>query len=88
VLDTIWQKDIQQPGKATCPKCSSLCDYGTAGIINLVKTHLDKEGCMTAQARKDKQPHRNGSLSSFCKEKAAPIAKFLKPTVRAPSPIQ
>jgi hypothetical protein len=38
-------------------KCSSLCGYrshGTAGIINLVKTHLDKEGCMTAQAKKDK----------------------------------
>ncbi|KAJ7803400.1 hypothetical protein B0H14DRAFT_2613343 [Mycena olivaceomarginata] len=52
-------KDIQQPGKATCPKCSSFHSYRTAGIINLVKTHLDKEGCMTAQAKKEKQPCKN-----------------------------
>ncbi|KAJ7825090.1 hypothetical protein B0H14DRAFT_2596753 [Mycena olivaceomarginata] len=52
-------KNIQQPGKATCHKCSSLHGYGTAGIINLVKTHLDKEWCMTAQAKKDKQPRKN-----------------------------
>jgi hypothetical protein len=59
VLDAIWQKDVQQLGKATCPKCSSLHGYGTVGIINLVKTHLNKEGCMTAQAKKDKWQHKN-----------------------------
>ncbi|KAJ7354195.1 hypothetical protein DFH08DRAFT_804113 [Mycena albidolilacea] len=58
-LDTIWQKDVQQLGKATCHKCSSLHSYRTMGIVNLVKTHLDKEGCMTAQAKKDKQLHKN-----------------------------
>jgi hypothetical protein len=67
-------------------KCSSLCGYGsheTVGIINLVKTHLDKQGCMTAQAKKDKQSGKHSSLSSFFKEKAAQIAKFPRVTVRA-----
>jgi hypothetical protein len=41
--------------------------------------HLDKVGCTEAQAKKDKQPRKNGSLSAFVKEKTAPIAKLLKP---------
>ncbi|KAJ7862813.1 hypothetical protein B0H14DRAFT_3610853 [Mycena olivaceomarginata] len=63
-------------------------DVQQPGESHLPQTHPNKEGCMKAQAKKDKQPRRNGSLSSFFKEKAAPIAKFLKPTVRAPSPIR
>jgi hypothetical protein len=51
--------------------------YGTSGVINLVKTHLDKVGCTEAQAKKDKQPRKNGPLSAFFKEKTALIAKLL-----------
>ncbi|KAJ7803664.1 hypothetical protein B0H14DRAFT_2613115 [Mycena olivaceomarginata] len=81
-------KDVHEPGKATCPKCSLRRGYGTSGVINLVKTHLDKVGCTVAQAKKDQQPRKNGPLSAFFKEKTTPIAKLLKPTVKAPSPMR
>ncbi|KAJ7434946.1 hypothetical protein FB451DRAFT_1465917 [Mycena latifolia] len=83
-LDTVWQKDVHTVGKATCPQCGSLRSYGTAGLVNLVKTHLDTLKCQAAAAKRDKQPRKNGSLKTFFKEKAA---RFLSPTVRAPSPI-
>ncbi|KAF8144618.1 hypothetical protein K438DRAFT_2101594 [Mycena galopus ATCC 62051] len=54
--------------------------------MNLVATHLDKDGCRTEAAKKDKKG-RNSLLTSFFKDKA-PIKTFLKPTVRVPSPIQ
>ncbi|KAJ7306878.1 hypothetical protein DFH08DRAFT_944693 [Mycena albidolilacea] len=87
-LDAIWQKDVHEPGKATCPKCGLLRGYGTAGVVNLVKKHLDKEICKDTKKKQDKEPRKNGSLKAFFKEKAAPIATFLKSTVRAPSPIR
>ncbi|KAJ7706534.1 hypothetical protein B0H16DRAFT_1439225 [Mycena metata] len=54
--------------------------------MNLVGTHLNKEGCKEAAEKKDKQL-KNGSLKSFFTKKTAPIAKFVKSAVRAPSPI-
>ncbi|KAJ7805664.1 hypothetical protein B0H14DRAFT_3770845 [Mycena olivaceomarginata] len=87
-LDVIWQKDVHEPGKATCPKCGLLRGYGTAGVINLVKKHLDKEIRKDTKKKQDKEPRKNGSLNAFFKEKTAPIATFLKSTVRAPSPIR
>ncbi|KAJ6604068.1 hypothetical protein B0H10DRAFT_2167181 [Mycena sp. CBHHK59/15] len=49
--------------------------YGTAGIINLVKRHLDSPKCLAAVAKKDKQPRQNGSLKIFFK-KATPLARI------------
>ncbi|KAJ7720113.1 hypothetical protein B0H16DRAFT_1793815 [Mycena metata] len=85
-LDALWQKDVHKPGKATCPKCGALRGYGTSGVMNLVGTHLNKEGCREAAEKKDKQL-KNGSLKSFFTKKTAPIAKFVKSAVRAPLPI-
>ncbi|KAJ7349582.1 hypothetical protein DFH08DRAFT_996706 [Mycena albidolilacea] len=85
-LDAIqWQKDVHEPGKATCPKCSLRRGYGTSGVINLVKTHLDKVGCTVAASsgQEGQAASQNGPLSAFFKEKTAPIAKLLKPTVRS-----
>ncbi|KAJ7692482.1 hypothetical protein B0H14DRAFT_3662996 [Mycena olivaceomarginata] len=61
-----WLKDVHEPGKATCPKCSLRRGYGTSSIINLVKTHLDKVGCTEAHPRRTSSPE-NGSLSAFFK---------------------
>ncbi|KAJ6623827.1 hypothetical protein B0H10DRAFT_2213199 [Mycena sp. CBHHK59/15] len=85
-LDTSWQKDAHLIGQATCPKCGAMLKYGTAGIINLVKRHLDSPKCLAAVAKKDKQPRQNGSLKNFFK-KATPLARIFS-TVRAPSPIR
>ncbi|KAJ7744401.1 hypothetical protein B0H16DRAFT_1322187 [Mycena metata] len=79
-IDALWQKDVHKPGKATCPKCGALRGYGTSGVMNLVGTHLNKEGCREAAEKKDKQL-KNGT------KKTAPIAKFVKSAVKAPSPI-
>ncbi|KAJ7347779.1 hypothetical protein DFH08DRAFT_936589 [Mycena albidolilacea] len=79
-IDAIWQKDVHEPGKATCPKW--------ACFVDLVKKHLDKEICKDTKKKQDKEPRKNGSLKAFFKEKAAPIATFLKSIVRAPSPIR
>ncbi|KAJ7898338.1 hypothetical protein B0H14DRAFT_2557368 [Mycena olivaceomarginata] len=59
-------KDVHEPGKATCPKCSLRRGYGTSSIINLVKTHLDKVGCTEAHPRRTSSPE-NGLLSAFFK---------------------
>jgi hypothetical protein len=67
-------------------KCSLLRGYGTSGVINLVKTHLDMVGYARAQVKKDKQSRKNSLLLAFFEERTAPIAKLLKPTVKAPSP--
>ncbi|KAJ7804171.1 hypothetical protein B0H14DRAFT_2612654 [Mycena olivaceomarginata] len=77
-LDVIWQKDVHEPGKATCPKCGLLRSYRTAGVINLVKKHLDKEICKDTKRKQDKELRKNGSLKAFSKEKVALIATFLK----------
>ncbi|KAJ7692514.1 hypothetical protein B0H16DRAFT_1850850 [Mycena metata] len=86
-LDALWQKDVHKPGKATCPKCGALRGYGTSGVMNLVGTHLNTAGCKQAAEKKDKQ-RKNGSVKTFFTKKTAPLAKFVKSAVRAPSPIQ
>ncbi|KAF8146927.1 hypothetical protein K438DRAFT_1836367 [Mycena galopus ATCC 62051] len=73
---------IHKLGKATCPKCGALRGYGTSGVMNLVATHLDKDGCRTEAAKKDKKG-RNSLLTSFFRDKA-PIKSFLKPTLTVP----
>ncbi|KAJ7198077.1 hypothetical protein GGX14DRAFT_374467, partial [Mycena pura] len=73
-------------GKATCPQCGELRSYGTAGILNLVKTHLDTQKCQAAARKRDKQPRANTSLKNFFFKKAVP--RFLSSTVKAPSPIR
>lgn len=73
-------------GQATCPKCGTIRKYGTAGINNLVKRHLDTPTCLAAAAKRERQPRQNGSLKTFFK-KANPLARIFS-TVRAPSPIR
>ncbi|KAJ7071922.1 hypothetical protein B0H15DRAFT_737549, partial [Mycena belliarum] len=68
--------------KATCPKCGELRSYGTAGILNLVKTHLDTQKCQTAARKRDRQPRGNTSLAAFFTKS---VPRFLSSTVRAPS---
>ncbi|KAJ7454491.1 hypothetical protein FB451DRAFT_1184824 [Mycena latifolia] len=54
-LETLWQKDVHVLGEATCPKCGTLCKYGAAGVVNLVKRHLDTPTCRALQLKRDKQ---------------------------------
>ncbi|KAJ7192283.1 hypothetical protein GGX14DRAFT_596080 [Mycena pura] len=44
-LDVLWQKDVHEHGKATCPECGALKSYGTS-IQNLVKQHLGSPKCV------------------------------------------
>ncbi|KAJ7255087.1 hypothetical protein B0H12DRAFT_1233167 [Mycena haematopus] len=86
-LDTSWCKDLDVKGKATCPKCGTMLSYGTSGVINLVKRHLDTPTCQASAAKKDKEPRRNASLSSFFHKLTTPVPRVLS-RVRAPSPIR
>ncbi|KAF8213051.1 hypothetical protein K438DRAFT_1956489 [Mycena galopus ATCC 62051] len=87
-LNRKWQKDVHEPGKATCPKCGLLRAYGTAGVANLVARHLDQPICKNTAAKRDKQPCKNGLLTGFFEKRTAPLAKFVKATVRTQSPIR
>jgi hypothetical protein len=69
VLDAIWQKDVHVPGKAICPKCGLLRGYRTAGVINLVKKHLDKEICKDTKKKQDKEPRKDPSKCSSRKRR-------------------
>ncbi|KAJ6591766.1 hypothetical protein DFH09DRAFT_1073628 [Mycena vulgaris] len=88
-LNHLWQKDVHEPGKATCPRCEVLLGYGTAGLKNLEKRHLDKPECRKNAAKKDKkkkEAETNRPLTTFFARAKAPLARLL--AVKPPSPIR
>src|ERR1700761_4528058 len=42
-LNTVWKKDVHKLGSATCPNCGTLIKYGTAGVPNLGRRHLNTQ---------------------------------------------
>ncbi|KAJ6607622.1 hypothetical protein B0H10DRAFT_1956063 [Mycena sp. CBHHK59/15] len=85
-LNTVWKKDVHKLGSATCPKCGALIKYGTAGVPNLVRRHLDTQTCQEKAKKRDNQPCKNASLTTWLKKTTAPIGRVLA-AVRAPSPV-
>ncbi|KAJ6561010.1 hypothetical protein B0H10DRAFT_2201012 [Mycena sp. CBHHK59/15] len=85
-LNTVWKKDVHKLGSATCPKCGALIKYGTAGVPNLVRRHLDTQTCQEKAKKRDNQPRKNASLTTWLKKTTAPIGRVLA-AVRAPSPV-
>ncbi|KAF7328292.1 hypothetical protein MSAN_02488500 [Mycena sanguinolenta] len=85
--DVEWKKDETTLGKATCPKCGTLLRYGTAGVANLVKTHENKQSCLDAKAKRDREKARrkDGNMLSFFKK--APLPQHVPSTVDAPRPV-
>ncbi|KAJ6481266.1 hypothetical protein C8R47DRAFT_1284367, partial [Mycena vitilis] len=85
-LERKWQKDVHKPNSGTCPNCHTLLGCGTAGIMNLVKTHYLQPCCVTAKVKWDKeraQP-KNSTMTSFFSK--APAKRQLVPsTVQAPA---
>ncbi|KAJ7444180.1 hypothetical protein FB451DRAFT_1149358 [Mycena latifolia] len=78
----LWQKDVHEAGKATCPKCGERKGYGPGGIPNLELRHLDTTACREAARKRDKQPRQSSTLFSFLKKKVP-----VPPTVQAPAPV-
>ncbi|KAJ6541961.1 hypothetical protein B0H10DRAFT_2244898 [Mycena sp. CBHHK59/15] len=85
-LNTVWKKDVHKLGSATCPKCGALIKYGTAGVPNLVRRHLDTQTCQEKTKKQDNQPRKNASLTTWLKKTTAPIGRVLAASSDPPPP--
>ncbi|KAJ7653861.1 hypothetical protein B0H17DRAFT_957128, partial [Mycena rosella] len=72
-------------GQATCPNCGDLKSYGSAGVKNLVKRHLNTTTCRAIRLKRDKQTQRrpNGLMTSYFSKQTAPV--LVPSTVQAPA---